>query len=461
MSASRWFSRAVVLAALASSGPYLPAVQAGGGNSERSQTSIGWPSFLGGGAKGIEADQLLQQWSKTTGVLWKAPLVGHGQSSPVVWGESIYVTTVDGKMKDEYLTYCLDKGTGAVRWMHKIRNSAPVQNSLYVSRAATTPVVDSERLVCYFESGDCVAYSHDGAVLWQRDLNKDYGPFVSEFGMSASPCQTEQHVYVLIEHDGPSRLVALNKGTGETAWQAERAPRRSWSSPASFRIDGVDQIVVSSSGSVDGYDAQTGALLWTLGDVGGNTGVTPIDLGTGQFLIGASGGRQGESETAAKRSNGLVRVARDGAGWKASLVWFNEKLSPSWASPIEHQGLAYWVNRVGVVTCVDASSGEIVYSERLKQSCWATPIAVGDRIYFFGKDGVTSVIAAGRSFQLLHENESFDPDQLPPETTQFDEETSEERRRGAAMFSGPTVYAAAVAGDRFVFRIGNQVYCIH
>jgi outer membrane protein assembly factor BamB len=422
--------------------------------------SIRWPAFLGSGSSGIADNKLPASWSKTDGIQWKLPLVGHGQSSPVVWDDSVIVTTVDGKMKDRLLTYCIELDSGKVRWTQTISNTAPAKNSVYISRAATTPVVDAERIISYFESGDCVAYSHAGDTLWQRDLNKDYGPIVAEFGLAASPCQTADHVIVLIEHDGPSRLLALDKKTGATAWQAERTPRRSWSSPATFQIDGTEQIIVSSAGSVDGYDAADGKLLWTIEGVGGNTGVTPIDAGSGYFLIGAAGGRQGENETAAKRSNGLVQVKRDGGEWKASIVWANEKLSPSWASPILHRGLAYWVNRVGVVSCADAETGELIYSERLKQSCWATPIAAGDRLYFFGKDGITSVIAAGRTFQVLHENELFDPDQLPPESTSLEEETTEERRRASAMFSAPTVYGAAVAGDRFVVRIGNQVFCI-
>ncbi|MCU0707407.1 MAG: PQQ-like beta-propeller repeat protein [Pirellula sp.] len=428
--------------------------------SAHGQGDVKWPAFLGAGASSNVADHLPQQWSKEQGIAWKLALTGHGQSSPVVWGDSVYLTTVDGKSKDEFLTYCVDIESGAIRWMNKISNSHPVQNSLYVSRAATTPVVDARGIVCCFESGDCVAYDHAGKQLWKRDLGSELGPIVAEFGLGASPCQTEKLVCMLIEHDGPSYLVALDKGTGDIVWKSERTARRSWSSPATFTIDGVEQIVISSAGTIDGYDAATGKQLWTIEGVGGNTGVTPIDIGKGEFLIGASGGRQGENETAAKKSNGLVRVQKDGELWKASVVWSNEKLAPTWASPIVHRDLAYWVNRVGVVSCVDAATGELVFAERIKQSCWATPIAAGDRIYFFGKDGITSVIAAGREFKVLSENELFDPDQLPPETTQMEEESSEERRRGAAMFGGPTVYGAAAAGDRFLARIGNQLFCI-
>ncbi len=211
---------------------------------------------------------------------------------------------------------------------------------------------------------------------------------------------------------------------------------------------------------MDGYSATDGKLLWTLSGVGGNTGVTPIDLGNGTFFIGASGGRGGENAELAKKSNGLVKVSRESDAWSAKLLWTNDRLSTSWASPISHQGYGYWLNTTGALFCVDLKNGETVYSQRIKQACWATPVAVEDRIYFFGKEGIVSVIAAGPEFKVLAENVLFDPDQLPPESTQMEEESTEERRRASAMFSKPTVYGVAVAGNQFIARIGNQVFCV-
>jgi outer membrane protein assembly factor BamB len=420
-----------------------------------------WSSFLGASSeRNAPSNQLPTQWDTKNQVAWKTPLEGHGQSSPVVWGNKAFTTTVEGKKKEQFLTYALDIESGKILWKKSVTNSFPVTNSYYVSRAAPTPVVDSKRIVAFFESGNTIALSHDGQTLWERDLGKELGPFNAEFGLGASPCQNDKHVFILLEHDGPSFLVALDKETGQIAWKTERTSRRSWSSPGYFSIEGEGQVVVSSAGSVDGYRATDGAKLWTIAGVGGNTGVTPIDQGDGTFLIGASGGRGGENAELAKKSNGLVKVSKSGDAWKADILWTNDKVSTSWASPIVHQGLAYWLNQAGALSCLDAKTGQTVYSQRIKQSCWASPIAVGDRIYFFGKEGLASVVAAGKEFRILSENELLDPDQLPPETTKMDEETSPERRQGVAMFSKPVLYGVAVAGDKFIARIGNQVYCI-
>ena len=420
-----------------------------------------WPAFLGAGAsQNLDASQFPLEWDATQNIAWKTTLLGHGQSSPVVWDDLVFVTTVDGPDKDNFHVNALDVKTGEKKWSHVLKNSYPVKNSYYVSRSAPTPVVDTNQIVAFFESGNTVALSHDGQELWSRNLGQDYGPFVAEFGLGASPCQNDSHVFILLEHDGPSSLIALNKKTGKTDWKADRTSRRSWSSPALLKIDGSEQIVVSSAGSVDGYSAADGKLLWTMSEVGGNTGVTPIDNGDGSFLIGASGGRGGENAELAKKSNGLVKVTKEGDNWNAKLVWANDRLSTSWASPISHNGYGYWLNTTGALFCVDLANGETVYSQRIKQACWATPVAVGDRIYFFGKEGVVSVIASGSEFKVLAENELFDPDQLPPETTQLGEETTEERRRASAMFAKPTVYGVALSGNQFIARIGNQVFCV-
>ncbi len=418
-----------------------------------------WPAFLGAGNHHESQQSLPVNWSPSENIVWQAKLPGGGQSSPVIWGEKVFVTSVEGPDKDTYHTICIDLADGKELWRKDVKNSFPVKNSHYVSRSAPTPVVDADRVVVLFESGDCVAYSHDGDELWRRDLGKDDGPLTAEFGLAASPCQTASRVFVLFEHDGPSCLLALDKETGQTSWKAERAPRRSWSSPVVMEIDGSTQIVVSSAGSVDGYDAESGELLWSFTDVGGNTGTTPIDSGNGRFLIGASAGRNGEDAGSAADSNCLLQVSRENGEWSVKREWIAEKASPSWASPIIHDGLAYWINRAGVVYCFDAQTGESVYANRIKQSCWATPIAVADRIYFFGQQGLVTVLAAGREFKIIAENESWNNDTLPAEVP-LGEETSEERKAAAAMFSKPTLYGAAVAEGTIVLRVGNCLIAV-
>jgi len=419
-----------------------------------------WPAFLGAGAHQNPDTPLPLKWSPTENIAWQTTLPGHGQSSPVVWNGNVFVTSVEGPMKDTFHTVCVDGATGQERWRKSIANSTPVTNSYYVSRAAPTPVVDAERTVSVFESGDCVAYSHDGDELWQRKLGADVGPLVAEFGLGASPCQNETHVFVLLDHDGPGCLVALNKETGNTDWKADRTARRSWSSPAIINLDGVEQVVVSSAGTVDGYDPKNGEVLWSFDDVGGNTGTTPMESGTGRFLVGASRGRNGENAGSAADSNCLMEVTRTDEQWKAERKWVAEGAMPSWASPIVHRGLAYWVNRAGVVFCFDEKTGEELYSKRLEQSCWATPIASGDRVYFFGQQGLVTVLASGREYNVLAENESWSDETLPKEP-ELAEETTEQRRQASAMFSKPTLYGAALAAEAtLVLRVGNCLIAI-
>jgi outer membrane protein assembly factor BamB len=225
-------------------------------------------------------------------------------------------------------------------------------------------------------------------------------------------------------------------------------------------VAGKPQIVVSSLGSVDGYDPASGKVLWSFAEVGGNTGVTPIDCGEGRFLIGASAGRQGENAEAAKTSNAMLQVVREGDKYVASRKWIAKEASPSWASPIVHDGVAYWMNRAGVISSFDADNGEPIYTKRVSQSCWATPLAVGNKVFWFGKEGLCTVIESGKEFKVLAESQAWTKESLVEDPLPVKEESTAEKQNAAAMFSGPTLYGYAVAGDRLLLRIGKQIFCI-
>lgn len=416
--------------------------------------SASWPGFLGAGAGELDASTLPVEWSPETNIAWKAPIEGFGQSSPVVWKGRIFVTSVEGKMKETCRVSCFRLEDGDRLWAHTLPSSDEVESTDYVSRAAPTPAVDARGVYAFFESGDLVALSHEGEVLWSRSLAKDYGRFQNRFGLGASVAQTDDAIFVLADHEGPSYLLALRKKDGENLWKTARESRVSWSSPVVLEIGGKAQIVASSSGSVDGYDAKTGERLWTIDEVGGNSVATPLPFGEGRFLVGAAPGERGENVELASRSNIAVELVTEEAGITPKTLWTAKGALSSFASPIVYRGYAYWVNRAGAVFCFDKKTGEEKYAERLDESCWATPIGAGDRIYFFGRRGQTTVIAAGDTFKKLATNRLFPEESatagVPPSGGAGD----------ANRLAGPAVYGVAVAGGSFLVRTGSELYCL-
>ena len=411
------------------------------------ETSAAWSGFLGGAARD-SVTELPTQWSTSDNVQWSTELTGYGQSSPVIAGKQVYLTSIDGPMKERNLIHCLDLESGEVLWTHQSDSSIQVENNVYTSRAAPTAVADDSGVIAFFESGDIFALGPDKSLRWERHLVEDYGKIEGRFGLGSSLAQLSDRVFVLADNEGPSYLLALNKETGETIWKAERSSRVAWSSPMILNVDGQPQVVVSSAGSVDGYDPDSGDVLWSIDDVGGNTVASPVpaDQDSGIFLVGASAGRNGENTEGARRSNMAVQVTKSAdGGYAADVLWRNEEATSSFGSPIVYAGRAYYVNRSGGMYCVDLESGETVYKQRIKESGWATPLGVGDRIYFFGKSGATTVIRATESYEEVAVNQLYE---------------SEAEAGGPGGFGGEIQYGYAVAGGKLLMRTGRKLYCV-
>ena len=281
-----------------------------------------WPAFLGGKSRSAAEDfSPPLKWAPDEGIGWQSELAGHGQSSPVIVGDRIYLTAVEGPMKNNNLVSCHNLSTGELLWKKSFPSSLLVANNVYTSRAAPSPSADASGVFAFFESGNLVALAPDGEVRWERDLIKDYGKFVGRFGLGGSIAQLDDQIFIVADNDGPSYIAGFDKKTGKTTWKTDRASRISWSSPMMVKIGGQDQIVISSSGSVDGYDPADGKLLWSYDDVGGNTVPSTIDAGQGTFLVGASPGRNGEASEGAKESNRLMKIVSSDAGFSPKIVW--------------------------------------------------------------------------------------------------------------------------------------------
>jgi outer membrane protein assembly factor BamB len=420
-----------------------------------------WPDFLPNTRNFSVEAELPVQWGPEENIVWSVDMPGDGQSSPIVWNGRAVVTSVEGDMKDRNLVTCIDLENGKQIWQKSFDSSLKVKSSLYVSRAAPTPVADETGVFVMFESGDMVALDWTGDVRWQRSLTESYGRIEAEFGLAASMAQHGQTIFALVENKGPSYLVAIDKSSGKTNWKVDRRSVISWSSPAVMTLAGAPQIVVSSVGTVDSYDVASGHQLWTIGELGGNTVATPSQVDANRLIIGAAPGRGEADASGAAESNLMIQVsAVDGgeSGFTAKVLWKTTKAMASFSSPMAYKGVGYWVNRAGIVFAINLEDGSELYAQRIDQAPWATAIGCKDRVYFFGKDGTTTVIRAGKTFEKLASNQLWNPEDLKPDPSAADRENTAERRAAAAMFSGPIQYGVAVSKDSLLIRTGNQLF---
>lgn len=410
-----------------------------------------WPAFNGGGRVAEDADPPTE-WSGPEGanVAWEAA-IPDGQSSPVVFGETVYATGVEGPNKEQNVVVAVDLKTGDEKWRYKMANSAPKESSLYVSRAAPTPCADADGVYAYFESGDLVALTPAGEKRWERSLAFEYGTPQNNFQLGGSPAQLGDMLFVPFTDDGPSYLLCVDKKTGDNVWKAGLEPSSSYNTPLVVTAGGAPQVVLSyGGGGVVSFDPADGSRNWAFTDLGGNTVSSPVPVPGADdvLLIGASaGGRQQENKGDALRSNLALKIPLGDAakGGEATVLWRADRVMTGFASPMAYDGRTYWIERNGILNCLSAADGSPLFKSRLPQDAWATPAAIGGRLYFFGKDGVTAVLKPADEYEVLTENVLF---------------AKEDDGGGRGGFGGDIQYGAAPAGDTLVIRINEKLVAV-
>lgn len=409
-----------------------------------------WRGFRGPVDAGVAAEQLPVSWSPEEHAGWEAELEGEGQSSPVVWGDHVYVTSVSGANKETYHVAAFHLETGEQLWQQDLANATPQESTHYVSKAAPTPVVDESGVVAFFEGGNLIALTHDGDLRWEQNLVDEYGPVAARHGLGSSLAQHAHRVFVWVERQDDPYVAAIDSASGETLWKVAGLGATSWSTPVILTVAGDPQLVISGSGTVRGMSIDDGQTLWTLEGVSGNTTPSPQPAGDGLLLLGATVGRGESGGGRAPESNALVRITRSEDGsFAAEFDWKAERATTSFGSPIVHEGLAYFVNATGVLFCLDLETGEELYAERTPESVWATPLAVGDRVYLVGQKGTTTVVAAGREFRALAENRLWE--EQPADAIED---------RGGPSAGGDIQYAVAAVRGHLLIRSGRKLYSL-
>jgi outer membrane protein assembly factor BamB len=360
-----------------------------------------WSQFRGPSGDGISRSKNLPtQWSESEHVRWKTPIHGKAWSSPVVWGQQVWLTTAtaDGK-KLSVLQVDLETGKIA-RDITLFEIEKPAFCIARNSYASSTPVIEEGRLYAHFGSaGTACIDTATGKTIWARqDLPCDH-----HRGPASSPIVWGELLILTFDGFDVQYVTALDKTTGKSVWRRDREIsygsdngdiKKAYATPQIIELAGVPQLVDPSAGASIAYNPKTGEELWRVQCGGMNVSMRPVASNGLVYLTTADGGFK------------MFAAKLDGKGdvTNSHVVWKQSKGIPKYSSPVLVGDLLYMSAENGVLTCIQAADGEVVWQERVGGSFTASPIATADRIYFFNEDGEGFVVAAGREFKLISRN---------------------------------------------------------
>lgn len=407
--------------ALPEAGPPMPGEDRPAGVSDFppwEEVAQQWPAFRGPAGLGRTdhgGTPLPEEWDVETGenVRWTAEVPRAGYSSPVVWGDRLFVTGADEEARE---VYCYDALGGELLWRAAAENlSGPPVDvpdlDPGTGLAPLTAVTDGLRVAALFATGELVCFDMEGALLWGKNL----GVPANEFGHAASLMVFEDLLLVqLDQEEGGGRLTAYRMGTGKVAWERPREVLVSWSTPIVADTGESVQVILSGNPMVAGYELRTGKELWRVSCMDGEVAPSPAYANGLAFFAVEYG-----NLTAVDVRTGDVR-------------WSVEGELPDVSSPVAAGDCLFTLTNGGVITCFDTASGEVLWTHENDEGFYASPVVAGGRLYLVDLDGGVDILEAGRAYRLV----------------------------GRQSLGEPSSCTPAIAAGRIYFRGRKRLYCV-
>jgi outer membrane protein assembly factor BamB len=349
-----------------------------------------WPRWRGPQQDGHTADAKLPvKWSASD-VVWKTELPGVGQSSPIIWGERIFLTAELGNGK-ERLVFCADRNDGKILWQHTAWKGTPEKSHAMNGWASASCVTDGEVVAAFFGIGGLHAYTVDGKHLWSKDLGKFEGPW----GTAACPIIVGDTIIQNCDADTNAFLVALDKKTGKEVWQTKRRDHRGWSTPIVIEAGKRRELVLNGHEGVQAYDPATGKELWFCAGFNGRGEPTVTPAGE---LLCVVNGLAGDCYSVRPGGNGDVTSTH--RAWHTP-----RKGGRDCPSPIVVGKFMIVSDMAGIATCYDVADGHVYWKERLPGKYSGSPVAANGLVYFLNEGGKTVVIKPGEKLEVVAEND--------------------------------------------------------
>jgi outer membrane protein assembly factor BamB len=402
-----------------------------------------WPSFRGVLASGVaDGQRLPDTWDLAAGthVRWRTPLPGLAHSSPVVWDDTIFVTTAisgrgaatfrkglygagdasDDRSPHEWQVIALERATGRVGWTRTAFRGEPREKRhIKATYANQTPATDGTTVVAFFGSQGLYAYDMRGTLRWQQDLGVlnagAYDLPEYEWGNASSPVIDDGRVYVQCDVHGASFVQAFDLRTGRSLWKTERTELPSWATPTVVRGPRGKELVTNAPNRIRAYDPATGRLLWELGGSSKITAPTPI---LARDLIVVASGRAPERPIFAVRpgARGDLTLA-PGKTSSEAIAWSHTQRGPYMPTPIAYGNQLYTLANQGLFDAYAIDSGAEIYRQRIPHGgsgFSASPVASDDRLFLSSEDGDVFVVRAGPAFELVARNAMGEPIMATP-----------------------------------------------
>ena len=393
----------------------------GGSSGLAADAPDAWPHWRGPEFNGVARGDAPLTWSDKDHIAWKVQVPGRGQSSPVIWGDRLFLTTAvptgnapapapasfqgayrgggGPPAEQKLLVLAFDRKTGKQLWEKTAIVTTPHEgfHGQYGSFASPSVVVDARHVIAFFGSRGVYCYTHEGQPVWQKDFGIKMR-MIMTFGEGSSPALDGDKLVLLFDHEGDSFLVALDKNTGRELWRTPRPSGSTWSSPIIVTVAGKKQVLVAATRFVAGYDLENGKLIWQTTGLGRNVIPMPVVADGVAFVMSGF-----------TTPNLLaVRLGREGdlTGTDA-ILWQNQRGNSYTPSPVLHEGKLYVLTDNGTVSCFDAKTGKPFYfRERLPRShsFKASPVAANGKLYLSAENGDVVVLKMGKKFEVLATN---------------------------------------------------------
>jgi outer membrane protein assembly factor BamB len=387
------------------------------------QSDAHWPQWRGPFFNGMGRGDAPTLWSDTKNIKWKAQIPGRGFSTPVIWGDKIFLTTAipTGKAAEQpepapaegrrggggsgplvehrFEVLCLDRKTGKLLWQRTAKVATPHEgyHRAYGSFASNSPVTDGKYVYAFFGSRGLFAYDFNGKLMWEKDFGVQLKMRLA-FGEGVAPLLLRDQLFLVFDHEAESFMVALDKRNGKELWHSKRDERSSWSTPLAIEHNGRTEIIVSATNKVRSYDARTGKILWESAGLGAN--VIPVPVHHNGVVYVMSGYRDPKLMA--------IKLGKDGdLTGSDAIAWSHTRGLAYTTSPVLYDNTLYVVTDNGMVSAFNAVTGEPFYAQTRLPKTYnfkASPVGANGKLYLATEDGDVVVLKLGEKFEVLATN---------------------------------------------------------